>query len=224
MYIASWNALIRAYEEKYNPESDILKLYPDESVRVKEQFDFILANATNSIVCLQECSGKLVSLLEEFFVNRKFTLFKECISEEFDEYLITIAPSTFRKEKSFPFDGAHGLLIVSNNQTRIINCHLKPQKLAKVNILNYFKFYTSDKRLVICGDFNEKHQFVSKGLRSRFVVPKFGLTYRKKQIDYIMFENRGHPKVENHLQIIKKRTVISPLSDHRMILAEFDLT
>ena len=220
MYIASWNALIRAYEEKYNPESDILKLYPDETVRTKEQFDFVIENATNSIVCLQECSGNLVTLLEEFFSTRKFTVFKECISEEFDEYLVTIAPPTFRKEKSFPFDGAHGLLIISNTQIRIVNCHLKPQKLAKTNILNYFKFYTSDRQLVICGDFNEKYQYVSKGLKKRYVIPKFGLTYRKKQIDYIMFENTSLVKT---IQVIKKRTVISPLSDHRMILAEFNV-
>ncbi len=72
MNIISWNVLLRDYEEKYNPESEILTVWPDESQREDKIIDVINQNSNDkSIVLLQEVSLTLVDKIKNVFDKNK---------------------------------------------------------------------------------------------------------------------------------------------------------
>ena len=190
MYILSWNVLLREYEEKYYPCSEILKNYPVETIRLNHVIKIIKnsIHIDETVVCLQECSLDLLTMLKETFPQ--FTVHNKKIGE--NDYLVTMTPirvdfSIDPVETGIP----HSQLIVKTNRFRIINCHLIPQKHCDIPILarlNQFCKEENDKITIIAGDFNEKIGVVKNEFLNDYIVPYFGYTYRYKQIDYILVE------------------------------------
>lgn len=192
MYILSWNVLLREYEEKYNPCSDILKTYPVELDRLHDIIKIIKNSISNeTVVCLQECSSELINMLKETF--RSFTIHNKKIGE--NDYLVTMIPARVNSsieeiETGIP----HSQLIVKTNRFRIINCHLIPQKHCEIPILeSLYRFCKeeSTKINIVAGDFNENFKTVQHEFGNEYIVPYFGKTYRYKQIDYILIETKN---------------------------------
>lgn len=216
MLVVSWNTLLRQHEEKYNPNSRILQKYSNEHIRLSEITKLIynyVKNSPKSVICLQECSKKLIDMLEYQFTD--YFIARQKIGS--NEYLVTIAPASFTVEKYASHASSHGYLIVSNDTHRIINCHLIPQKFSTVNVMKHIKQFANmdNKCTIVAGDFNEKYQAVRKGLSDRYIVPKHGQTYKKKQIDYIIVDNL----YECELSTDRFRT---DLSDHHLISVQIE--
>lgn len=186
MEIISWNVLYRAYEQKYNPGSTILREYPSDTTRIKQQIDILKQHVTkHTIVCLQECGEELLTLLHDTFASTH-SFFCQYIAET--EYIVILAPisAEFCAEKWEIVDGVRGAIAISNDNYRIFNVHLKPQKFAETYLLGYIKCLPSDKQLFVAGDFNEQLATVRKRLKDRYEIVNYGITYKQKQIDYII--------------------------------------
>lgn len=188
--LITWNTLHIYHEEKYVPESNIMKSFPDESDRINtmiNQLKSLLDNRTKMIACLQEVSG---DLLEKIYVNfsdkykiyefehnripthvstEKYTSPKEylitLISKDIYETGVDIAKLQFEKE------GKAMLAVVFNNNLIVINTHL-PIAIERdeliLSIMNKFvKTYEEEKivkNIIICGDFNDTLQRSLKAL------------------------------------------------------------
>ena len=82
---------------------------------------------------------------------------------------------------------ARGYLVVSNNKMRIINCHLRPQQYVDSNVFDILREEKRDKLVIIAGDFNATNEDVNKALNNIYKIPKYGLSYMKKDdIDHII--------------------------------------
>jgi hypothetical protein len=208
MLVISWNALVRKYEEKYNPTSLILKKYPEEQKRLTEIVDIIAGIITpDTIVCLQECSQALVEMLENTL--GEYRIFKKMIFE--DEFLVTIVKKDTNlevEENSVPL--RRGCLVLVNAFYRIINCHLVPQKYIEIPIFDNLKSIAkNDKINFICGDFNSI--YLEKIFPKKYyTVPFFGTTYKKKSIDNIIV---SRPNLDHTAYKIDPEQ----LSDHTII-------
>ena len=124
------------YEKKYNPNSHIISNYPDDNDRLLYISNFILKNIDiETIVCLQECSCELLNILK----NKIDLLFYDIFSQEIDEdvFMITISPVNF----SFKIENilknkykniAHGYLIITNDNIKIINGPIDRKRLIEV--------------------------------------------------------------------------------------------
>jgi len=186
MNIISWNVLLRDYEEKYNPESEILTVWTDESQREDKIIDVINQHSNDkSIVLLQEVSLALVDKIKQVFDKNKL-VFTHKITE--NEYLVTITPQFYIKQLWVQNQLSNGYLVVKNSNLRIINTHLIPQRYTKYNVLDYILNLTSNVDTIIAGDFNENWKKVNTTLESRYKVPFFGNTYKKRHIDHIIFD------------------------------------
>lgn len=230
MKIISWNVLFREYEECFNPNSKILSHYSNDNERLLD-IVYLLKNHVNSetIVCLQECNYSLFILLKNTF-NISHEIFKinvneeeeneEKENEEENEFLITLTP----REMNFCIENIcfnkykrafRSCFVLSNDNIRIINCHLKPQRYVKnLEVLSMFKLFSFDKRNIIAGDFNENYKTIFTKLKYKYTIPYFGHTYRKKSIDNILFN--FYSKYDNLLINTEL------MSDHHMLLLEFD--
>ena len=187
MNIVSWNVLLRDYEEKYNPESKILTVWIDETQREDKIIDVISAHSNNdSIILLQEVSLSLLDKIKKIFEYK--LLFTHKITE--NEYLVTLTPYFYNKEEWLQNEVSNGYLVVKNNNLRIINTHLIPQRYVKYNVLDYILKLSNHIDTIIAGDFNENWKKVNTILESRYRVPFFGNTYKKRPIDHIIFDKR----------------------------------
>lgn len=215
--IMSWNTLYRLYEEKYNPSSNILKRYPNEKDRLDEIVDIIQVYADrHTVICLQEVSLQLLSLLRERAGTN--LIFEQKIREE--EYLVTITPAAgFVKETWEQHPSGNGYLVVSNHKYRVVNCHLVPQKYTKVKVLEYIKNLPRDKIMIIAGDFNAKYKHVVDALESRYIIPRYGKTYKNKTIDHIIVD-----KSINIVNYVSKVIETDSVSDHKAIVLEIGLS
>ena len=191
MRIVSFNTLHVKYEKKYNPNSQILIDYPDDSKRMLKICDIILRNIDiNTIMCLQECSNVLVNFLKEKLKDI-YTLFADEIEEDVFMVTITSKYMGFQKEE-IPDNKyeeiAYGYLVLKNQDLTVINVHLRPQFTVKnKNILTTIKNDVIGKKCIIAGDFNERSKNIINYL-STFMVPYFGITYKeKKGIDHIVY-------------------------------------
>lgn len=216
MKIISFNTMYIDYEKKYNPNSKILKDYPDDKNRLLKICEIISKNTTNdTIICLQECSTLLLSMLKNK-IDTQFTVFS--LEIDTDIFLVTIAHnSLYLNDELLPKNiyekFAHGFLIISNNDIRIINCHLKPKFVTKNNdSFLLIKNSSQTKKCIVAGDFNDKSN-IFKNYLEGYTIPYFGPTYKNnKHIDYIIF-NYG-VKYE-----VKKLNTYS-VSDHCAIFLE----
>jgi len=217
MKVVSFNTLYINYEKKYNPGSSIIINYPNDNDRLLDILKIIIENInTDTIVCLQECSHNLLNILKNGIDLITYNLFSQEIDT--DVFMVTIAPVNY----SFKMENilknkyekiAHGYLVISNDNMRIINCHLIPKFAAKGNIYSFINETCSDKKCILAGDFNEKYKNIIKYLQD-YTVPYFGPTYKKtKEFDQIVFNFKS-------IFDIKKIDTYS-VSDHSAILIDF---
>jgi hypothetical protein len=219
IHVISWNILLYAYEKKYYPNSKILNSYPDNNIRLREIISKIkYISNYQTIICLQECSEDILSLLRSAFCLTH-DIFYQIVDEGECEYIITLVPKMLEcvlEDLSIPVV-ARGYLVVSNINIKIVNCHLYPQfKFKKVKVLNTLRNEPMKKITVFAGDFNERHNKVSAFLRDKYVTPYFGLSYKgKKDLDHIVV-NRATRYTVNICDT-------GLLSDHNPIYMEFDI-
>ena len=66
--VISWNVLYRAYEEKFNPNSEILATYSREEDRVAQIVSLLKEHVDpDTVACLQEVSTPVIlGLVKEF--------------------------------------------------------------------------------------------------------------------------------------------------------------
>jgi len=216
MKIISFNTMYIDYEKEYNPDSKILKDYPDDKKRLLEICEIVSKNINHdTIICLQECSTLLLSMLKNK-IDAEFTIFS--VEIDTDIFLVTIAhvSLSFKDEllpKHLYKNVAHGYLIVSNNDIKIINCHLKPKFVTKNNdSFLVIKNSSQNKKCIVAGDFNDKSNIFKKYLEE-YTIPYFGPTYKnKREIDYIIFNFKVKYEV--------KKLNTYPVSDHCAIFLE----
>ena len=214
MKIISFNTMYINYEKKYNPNSQILLAYPDDGKRLLDICTIIVEYMSpDTIVCLQECSSKLIDFLM-YKLDTSYAIFSQQIDE--DVFMVTIAHKnlSFKIVKSLTDDYrlfAHGYLVISNDTIKIINCHLMPKFVAKKNVFSIIKNSSpNDMKCIIAGDFNEKYKNITNQLQD-YTIPFFGATYKKnKGIDHIVCNFQG----EFHTQKIDTYSV----SDHLSII------
>ncbi len=215
MNVLSWNVLHRSHEKHYNPNSCILRAYSDDRARLDCIINVLSLHVSKeTIVCLQECSGELLTLINSTF-NASHDLLSQRIMS--DEYLITLTPKFLKcrqDTRSIP-KGANGYLSVSNSLMRIINCHLRPQFTVKDrNILSIIGQEDMNIMTIVAGDFNENSNKVKKALIHKYRIPYFGPSYKKKKgLDHIIF---------NRMLRYKAGIVQTELlSDHDPVILEF---
>ena len=214
--IISWNVLYRAYEEKYNPVSKILKTYPKEEDRVNGIISLIQVMSDNvTVICLQECSSAICDKLTTVFAktHRVFTY-----NIQNDEHLVTLASKEFKMIWKGTHETCRGYIAVHNDSVTIINCHLLPQRYAKSSVMKLLRGFldTYSGVVFVAGDFNENHKKVKEKLGGYYVCPYYGKTYKKKPIDHIVFAI-DEAQYKNTL-IIQEQ-----LSDHHAIMLDFEL-
>ena len=214
MKIISFNTLHISYEKKYNPNSQIILNYPNDNDRLLDIYKIISENINNdTVICLQECSIVLLNLLKNKIT---YDIFSQEIDD--DVFMVTIAPSIFNFkieniQKNKYENIAHGYLVMSNDNIRIINCHLIPKFAAKGDIYSFINDTCADKKCIIAGDFNEKYKNIAKYLQE-YTIPYFGPTYKKnKEYDQIIFNFKS-------IFDIKKIDTYS-VSDHCAIMIDF---
>ena len=177
MNILSWNVLLRDHEETYNPDSEILFIWPNENYRENKIINMIEQfSDENSIITLQEVSFSLLNKLTHTFANK--TVFTHKITN--NEFLVTLTPFSFKKEEWTQNETANGYLVTATNKLRIINTHLIPQRYTKHNVLKYILNLPTDICNIVCGDFNENWKKVKLSVEHRYIVPFFGNTYKKR--------------------------------------------
>lgn len=208
MNILSWNVLLRDHEERYNPDSTILSLWNQEKYREDKIINILEKYSDeNSIILLQEVSLLLLKKIKDTFVDK--SIFTHQISE--NEYLTTITPLFYNKEEFEQIEGTNGFLIVIKDKIRIINTHLIPQRYTKHNVLKYILNLPLDIYNIIGGDFNESWKRVNNLLESRYDTPFFGNTYKKKQVDFIIFDKKlNYTYISEHI-------LCENISDHNLI-------
>jgi hypothetical protein len=219
--VISWNVLYREYEETYKPDSKILKKYPNEITRVNDICNIVCSMiAQTSIICLQECSIDIYRTLSKK-LSPIYDIFS--INVRSNEYLITIAPKKFKFEndniRQKP-ECSNALLSISTNSIKIINCHLIPKEYAKENVIKFLKSLSPEttKKLYIAGDFNECFKLLSRTLSYNYTIPYFGNTYRKRQIDHIIYGR----SLDNEQFTVKTFLInTAAVSDHHMIQLTF---
>ena len=214
MDIISWNVLLRNHEEKYNPESSILKTWKNEENRckniIKILVDLILIKP-HILICLQEVSDLLLKKIRTGF-GISYMIFSQKLKTKIPEFLVTITPHHFINQNiKQNYDIAKALLLVKNPTTgmTVLNTHLTPQRFCKYNVMQYLgdtKNYT-----IIAGDFNEIYKNVNFNLGKKYGVQKFGNTYKKNQIDHIIILGKN-TKVQN-----KNKINMNHISDHHLI-------
>ena len=218
--IFSWNIMFRKYEILYHPESKIIETYPNENDRIDRIISILRYYITcKTFLCLQEVSSKI---LEKIIFNFENThkIFSYCIrsSEDENEYLVTVAPKefNFNIKWSGEHETSNGYLVIQDDKTTIINCHLLPQRYAKSSVMDYLRefliMYSGN--IFIAGDFNENHKKLKNELYGYYICPYYGKTYRKKPIDNIIF---AVDKIKYRTSFIKHNY----LSDHYAILLDF---
>lgn len=209
MNILSWNVLLMDYEKKYNPNSIRLKKWKNEDDRVDIIINILSKNSDiNSIICLQEVSILLFSKIKEIFSDR--LVFHKKVTDI--ECIVTITPKEYIEENINKNSATREILSVYNSKTgyRIINTHLKPQRYCNLNIMRYINSLSNN--TIVVGDFNENYKIVKK-LLNNFIVEYFGNTYKKKQIDHIVYDKKLYKK-----NISKTKIVVDDISDHNLII------
>jgi len=211
------------YEKKYNPNSNILKAFPDDKKRLLEICEIVSKNINHdTIICLQECSTLLLSMLKNK-IDSEFTIFS--VEIDFDIFLVTITSNYlyFKHEllpKNLYENVAHGYLVISNNDIKVINCHLKPKFVTKNNdAFLVIKNSSQNKNCIVAGDFNDKSN-IFKNYLEGYTIPYFGPTYKNnKHIDYIIFNFKDNSEVKYE---VKKLNTYS-VSDHCAIFLEIEI-
>jgi len=222
MQIISLNVLLRYYEETYKNNSKYLQRYPQENVRVDETINFVLNLCKEkAIICLQECSKLLLNNIKNVS-SKDYNLFTEIVDDNPEENLITLISKSYGSFKKISpkteLKGiASGILLVSNDNCLIANCHLVPQKHCKKNV-NVLKAindeFECDIPTIIAGDFNAMYQKVVKIFKHKFSVPFFSNTYRRTQLDYILLSKNSS------YDFLKKTVVYTDFSDHNLVKVE----
>ena len=235
-HILSWNVLYRKHEEHYNPQSEILKIYPEEENRLDAIVTFIITNVINSnsitssldissapstIICLQEVSLTLLKKLRTAFDPVNYTIFAYNLERE--EYLVIIAPIDFQLLYSGKYMSAKACQIITNDKIRVVNCHLTPQRFCRIHPVEVLYALNKDRSipLAVVGDFNEEYRLLRRqlGNNSEFILPYFHKTYKNKSIDQIILSHPDHFLEIKNPQHFPK----GYLSDHNMIGLEFTL-
>ena len=216
--IISWNVLYRKYEERYNPNSDILHKYPEEFLRIIQIIAFIYNQMSqDTIVCLQEVSTMLLNTLTSIFKNSHHIFDYQELREDF---LVIIAPKNFYLDFCHSHKTSNGYISITDGNINVINCHLKPQRYVSksTNVLEYIKnLRKSGRQTFIAGDFNEHYKIVKSKLDNDFVCPYYGKTYKRKALDHIIFESRN----ETWYKVDKVECKF--ISDHNMIVLDIEL-
>jgi len=222
MRIISWNVLYRDYETKYNPTSKILTVSEEE--RVCKIIELLKPQVeSTTVICLQEVSSKVMMALFHAF-EATHTIFSHNIRE--DEHLVTVTPkeyklcfATVEEQQRTENHTSNGFLTVSNDRYIIVNCHLIPQRYAKVNVLEHLLSFTTsrkgNKTVFIAGDFNERQKIVKMTLGDHFTCPSYGRTYKKKPIDHIIF-------TKNIVNYTAGHILQNLISDHHAIKLDFE--
>lgn len=210
----SWNVLYREYEIQYAPESKILKQFPNETDRISAIIDTIKENSDKyTVICLQEVSKQLLNSLSVSF-SETHDVFS--FNERKQEYLVIITPKTskFKFVTSFSHCTANGYLVVSNGDYFVVNCHLIPQRHIKANAMDYLlNSCVKHKNIIVAGDFNEEYKNVSSCLESKFVCPRYGKTYKKRNIDHMIFTKDFVDYNKYETSKVNRKN----MSDHHMI-------
>ena len=220
MRFVSWNVLHLANEIKYNSNSPILKKYnydKSDYTRTDDITRFLICNTdSDTIICLQECSEMLYKNIYKYF-SQYYDLFRISSKQEnVDQFLITISPKHYKfqqEELLVNYNTSYGYLSITNDEYRIINCHLRPQFAVEENVYKFIEDLDESKKLIILGDFNEKRCYLLNRFKNQYQIPFFGNTYKKKQIDNVLMNFKQYYKcftIKNNL-----------ISDHHMISMSF---
>ena len=182
--IFSWNILFRKYEELYNPKSSgILKKYPIEIDRINAILSFLLENMEEDMVfCLQEVSYDIICRLNTIF-RHKYDLFSQ---PKKDDFMVTLTPKNMMMVKDHR--STNNYLITCNKDICIVNCHLKPLRFSKNNMMCDFLEIHGYNNIFVAGDFNETQNNVKTSLGNNFICPYYGKTYKNIGIDHIVFK------------------------------------
>jgi hypothetical protein len=143
--LVTWNTLYRYHEEKYVPDSYVLKAYPFEKDRIRDQvvtIREILASHSNTILCLQEVPGDLLSELKIAFGTKYHvceykhvrtpqpipSISTENLYTDADEYLCTLIPKLFYPEiqtsaVQYSTTGKAALISICDKDLTVINTH-----------------------------------------------------------------------------------------------------
>jgi hypothetical protein len=210
MNIISWNILLRDHEIKYNPSSEILLEWPVESYREDAIINILkLYSNKDSIILLQEVSLSILFKLTHAFEDK--SIFSYRISK--NEYLVTLSPRIYTEESWTQNKTANGYLAIKKDDLLIVNTHLIPQRYVMYDVLDYIlkiRPKNIGSTTMIVGDFNENWKKINNVLGSRYIVPFFGSTYKKRQIDHIIFDK--------NLKISSKQNIAyKNISDHNLL-------
>ena len=166
----------------------------------------------NSIIILQEVSLCLLLKIKDVFKDK--TVFFHQLTE--NEYLVTITPNCYNKENWEQNDISNGFLSVKKDNLRIINTHLVPQRYTKHKVMEYIFNLPNDINTIVGGDFNESWKRTKIALESRYVLPFFGNTYKKSQIDHIIFDKNFECSYK------AERFLCEKISDHNLVKIIFE--
>ena len=151
------------------------------------------------------------------YFSQYYDLFRISSKQEnVDQFLITISPKHYKfqqEELLVNYNTSYGYLSITNDEYRIINCHLRPQFAVEENVYKFIEDLDESKKLIILGDFNEKRCYLLNRFKNQYQIPFFGNTYKKKQIDNVLMNFKQYYKcftIKNNL-----------ISDHHMISMSF---
>jgi hypothetical protein len=175
----TWNVLFRYHEEKYVPQSEVLKKFPDEANRINAQIALIKDAIENSssplIISLQEVPGDLMLRLKEITTHNlhicKHNRQVQVISTKWytmdeNEYLCTLIPKSLGDftQESYEFGIGKSALILNQGSMMLINLHTRPGKdgIFSLNVTYKIfcsKFLAQDPQnfVVIIGDMNNSY-------------------------------------------------------------------
>ena len=158
---------------------------------------------------LQEVSLSILFKLTHAFEDK--SIFSYRISK--NEYLVTLSPRIYTEESWTQNKTANGYLAIKKDDLLIVNTHLIPQRYVMYDVLDYIlkiRPKNIGSTTMIVGDFNENWKKINNVLGSRYIVPFFGSTYKKRQIDHIIFDK--------NLKISSKQNIAyKNISDHNLL-------
>jgi hypothetical protein len=216
MRFISFNILNLENEKKYNPKSLILKKYGSCD---EKRIEFILNAVKEKIylhtfIGLQEFPIIYLPIFEKEFSN-KYDIF---INNKTDtECQLLLSPKEFDMvQEEIKDETAYGYVYISNGHMRVVNCHLRPEFVAKKDIWSVIRGFRNDKITFVLGDFNTERNLMLRRIGKKYFIPVNGKTYKNKCIDNIIMNY--YPTL--YRVCIDTSVTKNLLSDHNLIFVD----
>jgi hypothetical protein len=177
--VCTFNCLHIYHEKRYVPDSLTLQAHSNEPKRIQGLVAFISSQLTNdTVVCLQEVSGDLLSALREEFnaTHHVISLAHNRVPQPVDdfryadpgEYLCTIIPcsvdkETIKEEFLYFTTKGKGALITSFGNVMIINTHCTVHEQGVLDLVSLYTLFgqpfveiNSNHYVLLLGDTNNE--------------------------------------------------------------------